>query len=264
MTLDPATGAVRSIYDKQLRRELVDQQSLYRFGQYLYVSGGDQSPNTILQYSRLFPKPKLQVHPAQDGRLVSVKRTPDGWVARMESQNTNTPAITSEIRLFDHEKKIELVENVEKKEVNTKEAVYFAFPFAMDHPQFQYEIQTGVVDPARDMYPGAGLEWFSVQHWVSVEQDGISATVMPLDASLVTLGDINRGAWPTQFGQRPGTIFSYVMNNYWDTNYRGGPGRTFPLPLCDHQRLLHPFCSAKPHGLGRDDTPGEGYSHKPG
>jgi alpha-mannosidase len=77
------------------------------------------------------------------------------------------------------------------------------------------------------MYPGAGLEWFSVQHWVSVEQDGISATVMPLDASLVTLGDIVRGAWPTQFGQRPGTIFSYVMNNYWDTNYPGGQGGHF-------------------------------------
>ena len=67
----------------------------------------------------------------------------------------------------------------------------------MNHPRFQYEIQTGVVDPSRDMNPGAGLEWFSVQHWVSVEQDGLSATVMPLDASLVTLGDINRGAWPT-------------------------------------------------------------------
>jgi hypothetical protein len=227
VTLDPATGAVGSIYDKQLGRELVDQQSLYRFGQYLYVSGGDESPNTILQYSRLFHQPKLQVHPTQDGRLVSVQRTPYGWVARMESATINTPAITSEVRLFDHEKKIELVENVEKKEVNTKEAVYFAFPFAMDHPRFQYEIQTGVVDPSRDMYPGAGLEWFSVQHWVSVEQDGISATVMPLDASLVTLGDINRGAWPTQFGQRRGTIFSYVMNNYWDTNYRGGQGGHF-------------------------------------
>ena len=55
----------------------------------------------------------------------------------------------------------------------------------------------------------------------------MSATVMPLDASLVTLGDINRGAWATQFGERPGTIFSYVMNNYWHTNYRAGQGGHF-------------------------------------
>jgi alpha-mannosidase len=60
-----------------------------------------------------------------------------------------------------------------------------------------------------------------------VQQNGISATVMPLDASLVTLGDINRGLWLSSFGRRPGTIFSYVMNNYWDTNYRAGQGGEF-------------------------------------
>ncbi len=227
VTLDPATGAVKSIYDKQLQRELVNQQSPYRFGQYLYVTGGDTTPNTLLQYSRVYPKPNLDVHPAQNGYLVSVTRTPYGSVARLESSDNNTPEISTEIRLFDHQKKIEFVEDLTKKEVDSKEGVYFAFPFAMDHPQFQYEIQNGVVDPSKDMYPGAGHEWFSVQHWVSAQQDGLSATVMPLDAALVTLGDINRGQWPTQFGTRTGTIFSYVMNNYWDTNYRAGQGGHF-------------------------------------
>ncbi len=225
--LDSASGAIRSIYDKQLGRELVNQQSPYRFGQYLYVTGGDKGPNTIQYYSRVYPKADLQVHPAIGGGLVSVTRTPYGYVARMESHDVNTPLITSEIRLFNNEKKIEFVEDIDKKEVNSKEAVYFAFPFAMDQPQFQYEIQNGVVDPAKDFYCGAGHEWFSVQHWVSVQQAGISGTVMPLDVPLVTLGDINRGEWPEQFGKRPGTIFSYVMNNYWDTNYRAGQGGHF-------------------------------------
>lgn len=227
VTLDPATGAVRSIYDKQLQRELVNQQSPYRFGQYLYVTGGDKSPNAVLQYSHVYPKPHLEVHPAEGGSLVSVTRTPDGWVARMKSKDTSTPEITTEIRLFDHEKKIEFVEDVNKKKVYSKEAVYFAFPFAMKQPEFQYEIQNGLVNPAKDMYPGAGHEWFSAQQWVSVQQDGVSGTVMPLDASLITLGDIFRGAWPEQFGKRPGTIFSYVMDNYWDTNYAAGQGGHF-------------------------------------
>jgi alpha-mannosidase len=227
IALDPATGAVRSIYDKRLQRELVDQQSPYRFGEYLYVSGGDTQPNSLVLFPSVAPRAELQIDQAHDGRLISVNRSPDGWVARMESTSTNTPAITTEIRLFDHEKKIEFAEDVDKKEVDSKEAVYFAFPFAMDRPQFQYEIQNGIVDPAKDMHPGAGHEWFSVQHWVSVQQNGVSATVMPLDVPLVTLGDINRGAWPTQFGDRRGTIFSYVMNNYWFTNYRAGQGGQF-------------------------------------
>jgi alpha-mannosidase len=77
------------------------------------------------------------------------------------------------------------------------------------------------------MYPGAGKEWFSVQHWISVQESGASAAVLTPDAPLATLGDINRGAWPSTFENRGGTIFSYVMNNYWKTNYRAAQGGHF-------------------------------------
>jgi hypothetical protein len=84
-----------------------------------------------------------------------------------------------------------------------------------------------IFDPETKYIRARGEDGFSVQHWVSAQQNGVSGTVMPLDASLVTLGDINRGAWPTQFGRRRGTIFSYVMNNYWNTNFRAGHGGHF-------------------------------------
>jgi hypothetical protein len=225
--LDPASGSIRSIFDKQLNKELVNTSSEWRFGQYVYVSGGDDGPNSILRYRAVSPRPILESHPAKHGHLISVERAPWGWRAQLVSSAENTPEIRTEVCVFERVKKIELIEDVEKKSELRKEAVYFSFPFAMSDPQFQYEIQNGVVDPAKDMYPGAGHEWFSVQHWVSVQQGGVSATVMPLDASLVTLGDINRGEWPSDFGQRPGNIFSYVMNNYWDTNYRAGQGGHF-------------------------------------
>jgi hypothetical protein len=227
VTIDPATGSVTSIYDKQLNRELVNQQSPYRFGQYLYVTGGDKTPNTLIQYSKITPHADLIIHGAHDGQIVSVAHTPYGAVAHLRSSTVNTPSIETSILLFDHEKKIEFIENLDKTAVTTKEAAYFAFPFAMAQPQFQYEIQTGVVDPSKDQYAGAGHEWFTVQHWIAAQQDGASAAILPLDAPLVTLGDINRGLWPEQFGQRPGTIFSYIMNNYWDTNYRAEQGGPF-------------------------------------
>ena len=187
---DAATGAVRSIYDIVLRHELVNRQSPYRFGQYIYVAGGYQEPNSILKCRVVSMKPNVNVHSAQYGHLLSVSRTSDG---AMEAQTRICPPLQQRFDSFDQAKKIKFIEDVTKKEVNSKEAVYFAFPFAMDHPQFQYEIQTGVVDPAKDMYLGVGYEWFSVQHWISVKQNGLSATVMPLDAAFVMLGAINRG-----------------------------------------------------------------------
>jgi alpha-mannosidase len=223
--LDPASGAVRSIYDKDLRKELVDQQSSYRLGQYLYVTDANPANNQHLTWYS--GKLDLQIHPAHDGKILSVTRTPYGWEAQMESTATHTPAIGTSIRLFEHEKKIEFVEDIEKDKVLDKEAVYFAFPFAVNHPQFQFELQTTSMDPSKDMYPGAGHEWFSVQHWVSVQADGVSATVMPLDVPLVTLGDVDRGQWLKEFGERRATIFSFVMNNYWEDNYVGSQGGKF-------------------------------------
>ena len=161
------------------------------------------------------------------GRLLSVTNQPFGVVARLESSGVNTPRIETEVILFNGQKKIEFINHVHKTEVYTKEGVYFAFPFAMEHPQFRYEIQNGFVDPSRDQLPGAGKEWFSVQHWVAADQGGVTAALVPVDAPLVALGDIVRGTWPEEFGQRPGTIFSYVMNNYWDTNYAAGQGGDF-------------------------------------
>jgi len=225
--VDGKSGAVKSIFDKELDRELVDRSSPYRFDQYVYVIGADQIPNRLLEYSSGWPVPALSIHSAGSGRVLSVTNQAFGLVARLESSGMNTPGIETEVILFNGQKKIEFVNRVHKREVYAKEAVYFAFPFAMDHPQFRYEIQNGFVDPSRDQLAGAGKEWFSVQHWVAAEQGGVTVALVPVDAPLVALGDIVRGTWPAAFGRRPGTIFSYVMNNYYFTNYAAGQGGDF-------------------------------------
>jgi alpha-mannosidase len=175
----------------------------------------------------VFPVPKLEIHAAGGGRLRSLTREPFGTVAHLESSGVNTPLVETEIILQDGEKKIEFINRVHKTRVYTKEGVYFAFPFAVERPQFQYEIQNGLVDPEKDHMPGAGKEWFTVQHWVAVRQADVTAVIVPVDAPLVTLGDVARGTWPTELGRRKATLFSYVMNNYWDTNYLAGQGGDF-------------------------------------
>jgi hypothetical protein len=228
ITLDPSAGAVKSIFDKELSKELVNTGGPYRFDQYLYVTGGDAPPdNSVLNSEPFLPLPKLTIHGSAGGQLVSITRQPFGTVAVLRSSGVNTPKIETEIILFNGQKKIEFVNHVSKQKVYTKEGVYFAFPLAMNQPQFQYEIQNGVVNPAQDLLPGAGREWFSVQHWVAASQDRATVALAPVDAPLVTLGDIVRGAWPAAIGQREGTIFSYVMNNYWFTNYVAGQGGDF-------------------------------------
>ena len=146
-------------------------------------------------------------------------------------------------------KKIEFINRVEKTKVYSKEAVYFAFPFAMDHPEFRYEIQNGFVNPARDIMKGGSLEWFSVHTGSPPIRTMSSVAVVPVDAHLVTLGDIVRGSWPREFGNRKGTIFSYLMSNYWETNWPAGQGGASPsvmLSLAVETRRGN----SEPPGLG--------------
>jgi hypothetical protein len=227
VALDSASGAVKSIFDKELDKELVDETSPFRFDQYLYVAGADKVPNRLIRFPNAAPPPKLEAHGASAGQIQSVIKTAFGTVAHLVSSGVNTPRVDTEIVLFDHEKKIQFTNRINKKKVYTREAVYFAFPFAMDHPQFLYEIQNGVVNPAQDQLPGAGKEWFSVQHWVAVKQDGVTAAILPIDVPLVALGDFVHGTFAADFGARKGTVYSFVMNNYWEDNYVAGQGGDF-------------------------------------
>ena len=225
--LDAGSGAVRSVYDKQLGRELVDPSSPYRFGQYVYVAGGDAFPNQMLTYRKTSPVARLEARGAGSGRIVSVERTPTGAVARLESRGPHTPRVQTEVVLFDDAKKIEINARVRKDEVYKKEGIYFAFPVAVREPRFNFDVQSAVVNPAADMIPGAGLEWFSSQNWASVGDSGLTVALVNRDSFLWTFGDIVRGTWPKEFGRRGPALFSYVMNNYWNTNYVAAQGGEF-------------------------------------
>jgi alpha-mannosidase len=230
VTVDATSGSVESIYDKQLERELVDLHSPYKFGQYLDVTGGDPQGNGLTRMIHPFaalPVAELSIHPAGKGEYLGAVKTPFGYSVRLRSSAVNTPSIDTEVLLYDNEKKIEFRYQVEKSYTTAKEGVYFAFPTAVNSPQFAYATQQGWVDPARDLLKGASLEWFSVQKWMAVHDAGLTVGIVPIDASLASFGDINRGLWPSEFHPKSSTLFSYAMNNYWHTNYRAGQGGTF-------------------------------------
>lgn len=227
LTLDPATGSVRSIFDKELGRELVDDSSPYRFGQYLYVTGADDMPHNSLYRYLAGPVPHLQVNSASGGHIESIRELASGTQIVLTSSAMNTPAIRTEIFLPRGEKKIEFSYSLTKTKVLTKEGVYFAFPFRAEKPSFAYSLQTAWADPSRDQLPGANKEWFTATDWSAVHDANFSAAVIPIDAPLVTFGDIVRGKWPMDFSVANGTIFSWVMNNYWGTNFVPWQGGDF-------------------------------------
>jgi len=228
ITVDTSSGAISNIWDKELHRELVDPASPFRFGAYLYVTGADDMPNNSLyRYGATLKPPALSTAIASHGRLLGAKQVPFGTVIAMEASAPNTPTIRLEITLYNAKKQIDFAYRLSKETTIKKEAVYIAFPFATNSPEFGYDTQNGWVNPAKDELPGGSHEWYAVQHWAAVHDAGFMAAVIPHDAPLVSFGDIVRGNWPTEFRPRSATIFSWLMTNYWGTNFAPQQGGEF-------------------------------------
>jgi alpha-mannosidase len=216
--LDLPSGAIASIFDKELNREMVDSSSPYRFNQYVLATGTQDVFNRRGVSTEIIPPPNLETHLSQGGRLISVSKNAFGTVAQLESSATGAQKITTTIILFDGQKRLEIANQVHREHVNGDSWAYFAFPVAMNRPEFRYEIQNGVVNPAKDTLPGAGMEKFPVQHWVAIDQDDVTAAIVPIDAPLVAFGDIIRWVWPKEFGTRKAAIFSYLSGRSGGTD----------------------------------------------
>ena len=228
VTVDSESGALSSIWDKDLAQEIVDSTNPYRFGAYIYVSGADDMPyNSLYRFGAALKPPRLTPISANKGRLVEAFETADAIRIVLESSAPHTSSIRTEITLPKWQKRIDLTYSLRKEYVLDKEAVYIAFPFATKDSRFGYETQNGWVDPARDELAGGSREWYAVNHWAAVRNKDWTAAIFPTDAPLVTFGDIVTGNWPEEFRPKSSAIFSWLMNNYWGTNFAPGQGGEF-------------------------------------
>ena len=85
-----------------------------------------------------------------------------------------------------------------------------------------------VVQPEKDQIPGACKNWFSVERWVDISNAGYGVTWTTSDAPLVEVGGLTARLTREQPDPKAymehiapsQTIYSWVMNNHWGTNYR--------------------------------------------
>jgi hypothetical protein len=220
---DPLSGGITSILDKELGRELVDPKAPFRLNQYVYVTGYNQR----LIIDPAAPLPLLKLAGSGQAKLQRIRRPGLCDTMRIVASGPMDSRIESEIVLWDDIKRIDLENRVSKKLTYEREGVYFAFPFAAARPAFRFEAPMAIVNPESGMLPGGCRDWFSVQHFVEIEdRDAVIAWASP-DAPLVCFQDINRGKWLTELPMLTGHLYSYVMNNYWHTNYLAGQGGDF-------------------------------------
>lgn len=222
VTLDPATGAVQHLWDKELKRDLVDGSAPFHLNELVYAAGGEQQ--RIIRDMFPYKPTQLDVTGQTGARLIENVRTPLGQRIRIEAHAKNVPLIESEIILYEGMKRIDIRDHIRKDDIRAKEAIYFAFPFRVAPPQLMYQVHNAWVRPNDDQLPGACREWFTTQNLVVSRDSDVTIAFATPDAPLVTLTDINRGRWPTHLDISNGHVYSYLTNNYWSMNIKASQG----------------------------------------
>jgi hypothetical protein len=75
----------------------------------------------------------------------------------------------------------------------------------------------------QDQQPGSGRDWYCHTHWVWLHAGAEGVLWSGPDTPLFTLNDICRGTARRRIDP-DGTLFAYVMNNYWASNFAARQG----------------------------------------
>jgi len=218
ISVDPKTGVVTSIYDKELNKELVDRDAPHGFNQFVarWVTNGKH-------------------HPAQESIVEKGKMGPLMGSLIVRGDGIGCPQRTQEIIVYDKLKRIDTANRLLRDSTPLLE-MYFAFPFNIEKPRIKFEATVSLITPSEDQIPGSNTDYYTMQHWADVSQKNFGVAWSSVEAHLLEFG----GLWPgylsgahhgvtypgyghdfLKHGEiEKGYIYSYIMNSNYRTNFQ--------------------------------------------
>ncbi|CAA9566682.1 MAG: Alpha-mannosidase [uncultured Thermomicrobiales bacterium] len=225
--LDAFEGCVGSLMAKATRREVVDGSAPHGFNQYIYDRYTSAPGFNHLSSSITAGDLSLLGSRSTGGYGVVTERSSNAVWDRVTLRLSGEGAdwIETTYTLPRGIPRLDITNRLHKIATPQKESVYFAFPFAAANPSFASEITGGVARADGPRVPGSAHHFRAIRHWVAMEdQAGPSIAWATLEAPLVQFGNIHLPYAPfpetiPSADARVGTIYSWALNNIWDTNF---------------------------------------------
>lgn len=219
--LDPKRAAIRAIRSRGSGENLVGAEE-YGFNQYIHERiAHEKGRSHLWPMAPSYDAAAFERAAAGDATVAVGVRGPVRASLVMSSKVT-VPAgevkLETEVSLYRGIATVFIENRVIKPGSVDPEASYFAFPFAAPSPP-RAELVGGVLTPGLDQIPGSASDWHAIQRWVRFEGNGRSAVWATVDAPLVQFGGLNTGRWGKGLTLEKPLVYSWIMNNYWFTNF---------------------------------------------
>jgi len=206
LQIDETTGAVKDLLWKELNADLSDKTSWSGLNEYVYVAGRSPVDPKLID--------RVRVMPGEEGPVVKS--------LRIISRPPGCRYMETEVELVNGLDQIFITNTIEKEKVYDPEGVHFAFPFNVPGGIMRYDMAFGQCEVEKDQIRGSNRNFITMENWVDISNDQFGVTVACPDAPLFEVGKITMDEIVTGWVEEiepSQTFFSYVMNNYWETNY---------------------------------------------
>ena len=242
VTLDPARCGIKSIVDKQTGRELVNAESPYALGQYLYERfDADQGLRHAHDYVTFRPTqcqgevdaqskphmPSAKEHPYRSATAagaaveIAVGAASASAVLKAAPRGIIPDATQLRVTLHAGEPWLDLEWSIARKTPDPwPEGGWLCFPLRADNPTFRLARLGGIVDPARDLVRSSNHDVFCLNGGLTVEgADGGRTGICPIDAQLVSLERPGLWHYSRDFVAHKPDVFVMLFNNVYSTNF---------------------------------------------
>ncbi|MGE5412051.1 MAG: glycoside hydrolase family 38 C-terminal domain-containing protein, partial [Clostridiales bacterium] len=224
--VDKTNGTITDLNYNGVDGNFADNKNGYGLNCFLYLPG--EKLSDVKQDSNI----KISI--GEKGPLVA------SLIVESEAPSCNK--LTREVKLAAGQDRIYIINTIDKKRAEIspiagdgafaqkggKESLNFAFPFNVNGGKIKMDIPLGIMQPEKDQMPSACKNWLTVSRWVDVSNDNSGIIWATPDAPLLQIGELSANLTGSQTNPdvwrktiKPSqSIFSWVMNNHWSTNYR--------------------------------------------
>ncbi|MDR1958649.1 MAG: hypothetical protein LBQ54_06355 [Planctomycetaceae bacterium] len=220
LILDKESGSIKSLKITGNSHEFVNTGSDGNQGldDYLYIIGRNATENR--QRSQNNTKRTVLA----EGPLVA------SMLVEIDSGVPNAKSLKRQITIFNDSKNVRIENILDKKLEYKPEGTFFGFPFNIPGGKWHVDTPWASVEVEKDQIPGANRNYYCVQRYCTLANENCGVNWVTVDANMIQLEPILfTGAnqlrdWRRNFedGQPGGTLYSWVCNNHWETNYKAG------------------------------------------
>src|SRR5690606_29981468 len=208
--INPHTGAISQLVSNQSGKNFAAATGLNAFV-YSGRNASDPVVNTTVE------------------KIVPLWSGPVASTLRVISHPAGTHRLAQDITLYQGIPRVDIRNVVDKTKSYACENIRFEFPFDIDNAETEIDLAFGRMRPEREQLSGANKNFFSVNNGVAVTGLKHSVLLTTVDTPILELGKMTGEAWMSdrktfldwkrQSTSSP-TVYSWVMNNSWRTNYK--------------------------------------------